>query len=126
MDYSPDACMNVFTAGQRDRMMAVLQLSPRRVQLIQANTALAETEQLTVLVYPNPVSKQSTVNVQFKGLKSFGTELLDLSGRTIQTQTYQTSLSRQITLPVTGLQPGVYIFRVRTENETVSQRVLIQ
>lgn len=126
MDYSPDACMNVFTAGQRDRMMAVLQLSPRRIELIQANTALPEAEQLTVLVAPNPVSKQSTVNVQFKGLKSFDTELIDLSGRTIQAQTYQASPSRQILLSVTDLQPGVYIFRVKTPDETVSQRVLIQ
>lgn len=126
MDYSPDACMNVFTGGQRDRMMAVLQLSPRRLQLIQANTTLPETEQLTVLVYPNPSNTQSTVRVQFKGAQAFSTELIDVSGRTIQTEAYQATLSREITLPVADLQAGVYIFRVKTQNETVSQRVLIQ
>ncbi|HEX9958885.1 MAG TPA: M43 family zinc metalloprotease [Fibrella sp.] len=126
MDYTPDACMNVFTGGQRDRMAAVLQLSPRRRQLIQANTALPETEQLSVLVYPNPSSTESTVNVQFKGLQAFDTELVDGSGRIIQSQAYATTLSRQITLPVSGLQAGVYILRVRTQNETASQRVLVQ
>ena len=126
MDYTPDACMNVFTGGQRDRMAAVLQLSPRRRQLIQANTALPETEQLSVLVYPNPSSTESTVNVQFKGLQAFDTELVDGSGRIIQSQAYATTLSRQITLPVAGLQAGVYILRVRTQNETASQRVLVQ
>lgn len=126
MDYTPDACMNVFTGGQRDRMAAVLQLSPRRLQLIQSNTALPETEQLTVLISPNPSSIQSTVSVQFKGLQAFSTELINVSGRTIQTESYPATLSRQITLPVSDLQAGVYIFRVKTQNETVSQRVLIQ
>ncbi|MEZ0486325.1 M43 family zinc metalloprotease [Fibrella aquatica] len=126
MDYTPDACMNVFTAGQRDRMAAVLQLSPRRLQLILANTALPETEQLNVLIYPNPSSSQSIVRVQFKGLKTFDTELIDANGRTIQADTYPATLSREITLPVASLQAGVYIFRVKTQNETVSQRVLIQ
>lgn len=34
MDYSPDACMNLFTQGQVNRMNAVLEFSPRRGSLI--------------------------------------------------------------------------------------------
>lgn len=37
MDYSNDACMNIFTLGQKDRMLAALEISPRRKSLIQAN-----------------------------------------------------------------------------------------
>ena len=37
MDYSNDACMNIFTLGQKDRMLAALDISPRRKSLIQAN-----------------------------------------------------------------------------------------
>jgi len=37
MDYSDDACMNIFTNGQKSRMMAVMELSPRRSSLINAN-----------------------------------------------------------------------------------------
>ncbi len=37
MDYSNDACMNIFTIGQKNRMLAALELSPRRKSLIQAN-----------------------------------------------------------------------------------------
>ncbi len=37
MDYSNDACMNIFTLGQKDRMIAALEISPRRKSLMQAN-----------------------------------------------------------------------------------------
>jgi PKD repeat protein len=37
MDYSDDACMNIFTTGQKNRMRAVIENSPRRQSLIQAN-----------------------------------------------------------------------------------------
>ncbi|MFM9839787.1 MAG: M43 family zinc metalloprotease [Cyclobacteriaceae bacterium] len=37
MDYSNDACMNIFTNGQKTRMQAVIELSPRRKSLIAAN-----------------------------------------------------------------------------------------
>lgn len=33
MDYSSEGCMNIFTLDQKDRMVAVLQNSPRRAQL---------------------------------------------------------------------------------------------
>ena len=37
MDYTNDACMNIFTKGQKTRILAVIELSPRRKSLIDAN-----------------------------------------------------------------------------------------
>lgn len=37
MDYTDDACMNIFTVGQKARIRAVMELSPRRKILTQAN-----------------------------------------------------------------------------------------
>jgi PKD repeat protein len=37
MDYSNDACMNIFTQGQKDRMLAVMEVSPRRKTLLENN-----------------------------------------------------------------------------------------
>jgi PKD repeat protein len=37
MDYTNDACMNIFTLGQKTRIQAVMALSPRRKSLIEAN-----------------------------------------------------------------------------------------
>ena len=45
MDYTPDACMNIFTKGQVDRFNVVLENSPRRVTLVN-NRATKDPELL--------------------------------------------------------------------------------
>ncbi|MES2622301.1 MAG: M43 family zinc metalloprotease, partial [Bacteroidota bacterium] len=37
MDYTNDACMNIFTLNQKDRMMTVMANSPRRASLLSSN-----------------------------------------------------------------------------------------
>ncbi len=37
MDYSDDGCMNIFTRDQKTRMRAVMEISPRRRELVSAN-----------------------------------------------------------------------------------------
>lgn len=37
MDYSNDACMNIFTLNQKDRIRAVMAISPRRASLLSSN-----------------------------------------------------------------------------------------
>ncbi|MBD2754040.1 M43 family zinc metalloprotease [Spirosoma validum] len=127
MDYSPDACMNLFTAGQVARMRAVLALSPRRVKLINSSAGpLAETEKLTINLYPNPTTTAPSIDVQLKGSQSFTVDLFDATGRQLRTTTYANSPSSRISLPVTGLATGIYIVRVKTDGETASKRLLLQ
>ncbi|QJW90022.1 T9SS type A sorting domain-containing protein [Spirosoma taeanense] len=126
LEYSPDLCMNLFTKGQVDRMRAVLTLSPRRARLIRSVTRLPETETLTLTLYPNPTRSGSTVDVQLKGFQSFTVDLIDISGRLIHTRNYTDSPSTSVSLPVSSLTAGLYIVRVKTTNETVSQRLLVQ
>jgi hypothetical protein len=44
MDYSDDACMNIFTQNQKDRMLAVLMNSPRRDDLLVSTVCQASTQ----------------------------------------------------------------------------------
>ena len=43
MDYTDDACMNLFTRDQRARMRRVLENSPRRISLLASNACQART-----------------------------------------------------------------------------------
>lgn len=67
MDYTNDDCMNIFTEDQKDRMMTVLENSPRRGSLTTSNkcTTTAATEDFRLLnginVYPNPA--QDVLNI---------------------------------------------------------------
>jgi hypothetical protein len=36
LDYSADACMNIFTQGQTDRMRTVMEVSPKRIAILDA------------------------------------------------------------------------------------------
>lgn len=60
MDYTNDACMNIFTKDQKERILTVLDNSPRRASLLNSNVcnATAGQEDFKLLnrinIYPNP------------------------------------------------------------------------
>lgn len=126
MNYWPDACMNLFTAGQVARMRLVMTLSPRRAQLLKSVASpLTETESLTVSLYPNPTTTDPSVDVQVKGFQTFSVDLFDATGRQMRTYSYTNSPSTRVNLSVQGLASGVYIVRVKTGSEMASKRLLI-
>ena len=64
MDYTDDACMNVFTNDQTERMRIVLENSPRRRELVQLFiTAVNEENEAQVTIYPNPVATKLTIDL---------------------------------------------------------------
>ena len=127
MNYWPDACMNLFTAGQVARMRLVMTLSPRRAQLLKSVASpLTETEALTVSLYPNPTTADPSIDVQLKGFQTFSVDLFDATGRQMRTYTYTNSPSTRVNLSVQGLAHGMYIVRVKTGSEVASKRLLVQ
>jgi hypothetical protein len=127
MDYSPDACMNLFTQGQVARMRTVLALSPRRARVVKsAMGPLPESETLTINVYPNPVQADPTVEIRLKGNQSFTVDVLDVTGRQVRTMSYSDQPSTRVSFSREGLATGMYIVRVKTAGESASKRLLVQ
>jgi len=126
LDYSPDACMNLFTRNQRARMRAILEVSPRRKRLIQSVNPLPQPEALTVNLYPNPTSDVATLEVFFSGFRSFSVTVYDLLGRQYRNLQYADYPSTSLTIPVRSLPNGLYLVKVLAGSETVTRRLLIQ
>lgn len=88
LDYTDDACMNLFTLGQISRMKTVLNNSPRRLSLLSSPGLLSTTGDNTNikmidLEQPSPVSCKSNTapvirikNVGTTSLNSFNVEIL--------------------------------------------------
>jgi hypothetical protein len=125
MDYSPDACMNLFTAGQKQRMRTVLTLNTRRARVAKAVTTLPESERLTLTVYPNPARTMAIAQVLLKGFQPLTVSVHDLTGRAVLTQSLADSPSTELSLLLSNLTPGIYVVRATTGAETTSQRLLI-
>lgn len=113
MDYTDDACMNLFTAGQRSRMRQLFVAEGPRVSLLQSrglNNPWIQEAPLPLgdaVLYPNPA--QERITVQFSS--SFIGKTLRLYNSQGQLQKEETVTSLQLTIPVADLKPGTYFLR---------------
>jgi hypothetical protein len=128
MDYSPDSCMNIFTADQLGRMKAVLELSPRRMKLIESakRGRLESAENLTVDVFPNPATEEVNANVRFADFENFTLSVYDQRGNQLESQNFIDVWSRKVTVDIAKYNTGLYIFKVTTNKETVTKKFVIK
>jgi len=119
MDYSPDACMSVFTNDQKERMQAVLEMSPRRAKLVEYSRLT--TDQVIVELYPNPVSDYLTANVFTPDYEPFTVSIYNQKGQKMTEDMVNGSF-----LNVTNFSGGIYFYKVKTSKETVTKRFMVK
>ncbi|KAA3634471.1 MAG: T9SS C-terminal target domain-containing protein [Bacteroidetes bacterium] len=118
MDYSEDDCMNIFTQDQKERMLTVLENSPRRKELLESsvceiplNWKLSATE---IEIYPNPTA--GTLNIHLTNLEDLSEAseyhvfLFNANGQiVIETDVTVNEISP---LDIGNLTPGMYFLKV--------------
>jgi hypothetical protein len=114
MDYTNDTCMNIFTADQKARILAVIQNSPRRSTLpasiaCQAPLGTSSFEILEGLnVSPNPAQQFVTINSGSNLPDSY--TIYNTLGQIVVSQKVQATAD--LTINTSDFAQGMYIIRV--------------
>lgn len=125
LDYTYDACMNIFTQDQVERMRTVLCSSDRRKTLWTAYVEQGETPKSTMMLYPNPVTNSNvkitavTDNAQITIFNAIGQIIL-------QKVVVPKNAEIAIDLTKTQLAEGCYFIKVVQPSETKTFKFLVQ
>ena len=119
MDYSQDACMNMFTQEQADMMrFALTELRPGLLN--SPALSVDSREEQKVELYPNPA-------VDMVSIKSNSMidriEILDHAGRVLKVQSVNDRVETQVSLK--GMAAGSYLIRIHS-GKNVAVRKLIK
>ncbi len=124
MDYTDDDCMNLFTIGQKDRMLAAL--NTQRSTLITSGMCQAiyidKANDLNFSISPNPAS--STINIRLEE-KSSSVDILitDVTGRIIMTATTN---NNEIIINTSSFPNGIYFLQMKDNTKLGIQKFIIQ
>ncbi|MCE7991528.1 MAG: T9SS type A sorting domain-containing protein [Roseivirga sp.] len=131
MDYSDDACMNIFTNDQISRMRTVLKHSPRRKTLytspVLENPLKSPTDLASLVkIYPNPASDKVHIFFEKHKLENVQITLTDLTGQTIFSKTFEQLFeeSIEVTLPRTA--ERMILLQVETGKLSYRQKLLVR
>lgn len=122
MDYSDDACMYMFTEGQKTRMLAYINTISS-----QYNSTVLNTESNSLgnfAIYPNPNNGQ--FNISFKEISSnYKITILDASARVVYESSLNDSndLVHNVQLPNSAA--GFYIITISNGTDLVTKKLMI-
>jgi hypothetical protein len=125
MDYTSDACMNMFTIGQIERMKAAIETFRKKIHTSKGyvNTANLTVNDIHNLeIYPNPST--GIINIQTNNdiLASKTLILVDILGNTVKTFQLEPNISQ---LNCEDVPNGIYFLQFQnTENSTALKLIL--
>ena len=130
MDFTSDECMNLFTAGQKERMRAVLTAGGPRSTILSSkglhepwNNEITLPEEVsnanTFKPYPNPSLNE--ININFDNTTWIGKELsiVNMNGVLIQKITIN-NIKQKIN--TTALKSGVYFIQVNANDAKMREK----
>ncbi len=121
MDYVDDACMYMFTNGQKTRALAYL-----NTIYSQYRTNTLSNEKINTIefsVFPNP--SNGVVNIQFANLISdFSVEVYDAMGRVVNFTKFNDANNKSIVLD--NVAKGFYYITITSENLQTTKKIIIE
>jgi Secretion system C-terminal sorting domain/Pregnancy-associated plasma protein-A len=121
MDYVNDACMYMFTNGQKTR--ATARINVIYSQYLTNTLSNNDINSIAFSVFPNP--SKGIVNIQFSNLVSdFSVEVYDMMGREVNFTKINDANNKSIVLD--NVAKGVYYVNIESENSKTTKKIIIE
>ncbi|MCF8297554.1 MAG: T9SS type A sorting domain-containing protein [Saprospiraceae bacterium] len=129
MDYTDDACMNIFTQGQKERMLATMNGARIYLKTSPACNILGVDEVAMineVSVFPNPTSS-GIINLKVRLSKNdkMLISVFNVLGENIYNRTENNISEFSSEIDLSKFNSGIYIVKVTTSSQTISRKISI-
>ena len=120
MDYTPDSCMNIFTEGQKARIVTVMTNSIRRASLKTSNACTSlGTEKFDSLdkiqLYPNPAKNIINISVSQSELPD-GFTVYNNLGQEVESR--KVGSVNDLSINTSSYSTGVYLIKIIKDNSS--------
>jgi hypothetical protein len=129
MDYSNDACMTMFTKGQKARMWSFINTIRTGLLTggISCSTVGIETYNPVfenyVHVYPNPASKQLNINFSTNSIEQCKIEFYNSIGQIVKVSVPS---NFQNIIDITDLKSGIYFIKISNNANSAVKKIVIE
>ncbi len=124
MDYTDDACMNMFTLDQAVKMNAVLNTTRNSIlQNHSCNGAI--TVSLPIKLFPNPVTDVVTIHTYFNIPASIEFSLKDIFGRELLHGGKSLTSYEKVTFDVSTIPSGIYIISATANTYSITEKIIV-